>query len=80
VLLDGKTVQGTLATTNGKVEVVTEDTKLTVAPAEVATIRNADEQKAYERLEKPGWGDLWSGGGNVGLAGTAGKARRKKEY
>jgi len=72
---DGRTLQGTIATTNGKVEVTTKDAKLSLEPAEVVTIRNDDEQKAYERLQKPGWGDLWTGSGNVGFAGTAGNAR-----
>ena len=75
VLQSGKTVQGTLATRDGKVEVAAEDTRVSVTPAEVVTIRNADEQKAYERLQKPGWGDLWTGSANVGLAGTSGNAR-----
>ena len=75
VLQDGKSVQGTLATTDGKVEVATKDTKLSVTPAEVATIRDAGEQKAYERLLKPGLGDLWAGAVSVGFAGTSGNAR-----
>jgi len=75
VLPDGRTVQGTIATTNGKLEVATRDAKLSLEPAEVATIRNDDEQKAYERLEKPGWGQLWAGTGSVGFAGTSGNAR-----
>src|ERR1035438_1609616 len=75
VLADGKTVQGTLATTNGKVEVTSKDAKLSVAPADVATIRDDAEQKAYERLLKPGWGELWAGTGSVGSAGTSGNAK-----
>jgi putative salt-induced outer membrane protein YdiY len=75
VLPDGKTVQGTIATTNGKVEVTTKDAKLSLAPAEVATIRDADEQKAYERLLHPGWGQLWAGTASLGFAGTSGNAR-----
>lgn len=75
VLPDGKTVQGTLATANGKVEVTTKDAKLSLAPAEVATIRDDAGQKAYERLLKPGWGQLWAGTGSVGLAGVTGNAR-----
>ena len=75
VLPDGKTVQGTLATTDGKVEVTTKDAKLSLAPAEVATIRDDAEQKAYDRLLKPGWGQLWTGSGSVGFAGTAGNAK-----
>jgi putative salt-induced outer membrane protein len=75
VLPDGKTVQGTLATTNGKVEVTTKDAKLSLAPADVATIRDDAEQKAYERFLKPGWGQLWAGTGSVGFAGTSGNAK-----
>ena len=54
VLTDGKTVQATLQT---------------LTPAEVVTIRNADEQRAYERLLRPGWGQLWAGTATIGLAG-----------
>jgi hypothetical protein len=75
VLPDGKTVKGTIATTGGKVEVATPDSKLSLAPAEVATIRNDAEQSAYERLLRPGWGQLWAGTGSLGLAGTSGNAR-----
>jgi len=74
VLPDGRTVQGTIATTNGKVEVTTRDTKLSLAPADIKTIRNGDEEKAYERLLKPSWGQLWTGAGTLGFAGTAGNA------
>ena len=38
-------------------------------------MRNADEQKAYERLLRPGLSELWSGGGSVGLAGANGNAK-----
>ena len=74
VLPDGKTVQGTLTTANGKVEVATGDTKLSVAPADIKTIRNDDEEKAYEKLQKPTWAELWTGTGTLGFAGTAGNA------
>lgn len=75
VLRDGRTFQGTLATTDGKVEVTTAQTRVTVALAEIATIRNADEQKAYERLLHPGLGELWTGTGTIGFSGTAGNSR-----
>src|SRR5208337_2450227 len=61
-------------TENGKLEVATKEAKLSLAPAEVATIRNDDEQKAYDRLQKPGWGQLWTGSATVGFAGTTGNA------
>src|ERR1700736_2686685 len=44
VLQNGNTVQGTLATTDGKVGVVTQSTRLNVTPAEITTIRDAEEQ------------------------------------
>ena len=75
VLQDGKTVQGTLATTDGKIEVATKDTKLSLTPTEVAAIRDADEQKDYERLLKPTWFELWAGTGTLGLVGASGNAR-----
>ena len=75
VLSDGKTVQGTLETTNGKVEVATKDARLSLAPVEVTTIRDDAEQKAFDRLLKPGWGDLWAGTGSIGFAGTKGNAQ-----
>ncbi|MDQ6705487.1 MAG: DUF481 domain-containing protein [Acidobacteriota bacterium] len=75
VLQDGKSVQGTLATTGGKVEVAARDATVSVPPAEVVSIRDPGEQKAYERLLKPGWLELWAGAGTLGLAGTTGNAK-----
>lgn len=75
VLSDGKTVQGTLTTSGGKAEVTTPQTKLNLAPADIVAMRNDDEEKAYQRLLRPGWGDLWAGTGTVGLAGTRGNAQ-----
>ena len=81
VLKDGKSVEGTLTTTGalttpaGKVEIAAKDTKVAVAPAELETLRNADEQKSYERMLHPGWGQLWVATGTLGFAGTAGNAR-----
>jgi small nuclear ribonucleoprotein (snRNP)-like protein/putative salt-induced outer membrane protein YdiY len=75
VLKDGKTLLGTVAPSEGKVEIATKDAKVDVSPGDVANIRDADEQKAYERLLSPGLLDLWAGGGSVGFAGTAGNAK-----
>jgi putative salt-induced outer membrane protein YdiY len=71
----GKTVQGTIATTNGKLDVTTKDTKLTLDPGDITTIRNDDEEAAYERLQHPGWGQLWAGTASVGFAGASGNAQ-----
>ena len=75
VLQDGKSVQGTLATAGAGLELTTKDGKQNVSPAQVITIRDAAEQKAFERLLKPGWGELWTGSGSVGFAGSAGNSR-----
>ena len=75
VLKDGETLVGTVSPSEGKVEITTKDAKVDVNPGEVATIRDAGEQQAYERLLSPGLLQLWSGGGSVGLAGTDGNAR-----
>ena len=58
VLANGKTVQATIATANGKLELTTKDALLSLSPSEVGTIRDDAEQKAYDRLQKPGLGQL----------------------
>jgi putative salt-induced outer membrane protein YdiY len=75
VLEDGRTVQGTVTTSNGQIDVATPSGAVTAVPAQVAAIRDADEQGAYERLLHPGWKQLWAGTASLGLAGTAGNAR-----
>ncbi len=75
VLGDGRTLQGKLTTVNGQVEVAGATAQASVPPAQVTTLRDAAEQAAYERLLKPGWGQLWAGAATVGYAGTAGNAK-----
>jgi hypothetical protein len=74
VLGDGKAVQGTLTASGGKAEVTTPQDKLNLTSADIAVMRNDDEEKAYQRMLHPGWGDLWAGTGTIGLAGTTGNA------
>ncbi len=74
-LTGNSTVQGTLATSGDKVEVIAGADKRQVAPADIVALRNADEQRAYERLLAPGLGDLWAGTATVGWAGTSGNAK-----
>lgn len=74
-LADGKTVLGSLATVGDKVEVAAGAVKQSVIPAEIKTLRDSAEQKAYERTLKPSWGDLWVVTGSIGLAGTSGNAK-----
>ena len=73
VLNDGKETQDNLVSTDGKVQVAGE-TKM-VPPGDVKILRNADEQRAYERLLHPRLFDLWAGTGTIGFAGTAGNAK-----
>lgn len=68
---DGKTAEGTVLLANGMLEIAGQ--KLPVG--DVTAIRNGDEQKAFERLQAPGWGQLWAGTGTVGWAGSAGNAK-----
>ncbi len=70
-LADGQKVRGRLTTADGKVQIGGR----TVAPAEVKVLRDAAEQTAYERLLRPGWGQLWAGTATLGWAGTAGNAQ-----
>ena len=72
VVLKDKTVQSTLATSGDKVDL--KEQNQSVAFAEIVTIRNGDEEAAYERLLHPGFGQLWSGSATVGFAGTSGNS------
>lgn len=74
VLQDGRSVQGTVNTVNETVEVATPSGTVTTAPTGVTAIRDAEEQTAYERLQHPGWLDLWAGTATLGLAGTSGNS------
>jgi putative salt-induced outer membrane protein YdiY len=75
VLPDGKTVQATIQTSDGKVEL--KESRQTLAPAELVTIRNAAEQANYERMLNPPWSRLWAGTATIGFAGTQGNAQTR---
>ena len=75
VLQDGRTVVGSLTSSDGTSEIVTSQAKVGVAASDITAIRNDDEEKVHQRLLAPGWEDLWTGTGTIGFAGTAGNAR-----
>jgi putative salt-induced outer membrane protein YdiY len=75
ILKDGKTVQGTLTTSEGKVAVATSSGKVEAPPADVQTIRNPEEQHNFERLLHPRLSELWMGTGTLGFAGAVGNAK-----
>jgi len=74
VLPDGRTLEATLATTDGQVEVAAKSGTQTVAPRDIVALRDKAEQRTYERLLNPGWLDLWAGNAAIGWAGTRGNA------
>ena len=49
---EGKTTEGTVSVANGVLEVGGQK----LPAADITAIRNAEEQKAFERLQAPGWG------------------------
>jgi hypothetical protein len=75
VLPDGKTVQGALSVAAGSLEVAAPSGKVALPLAEVKTLRNDAEQKAYERLLSPGLLQLWNVAGSLGFAGASGNAK-----
>ncbi|MFB3779312.1 MAG: YdiY family protein [Bryobacteraceae bacterium] len=75
VLPDGKSVQATLAASEGKVEL--KETRQSLTPAEVITIRDSEEQAAYERMLHPPFSRLWAGTATLGFAGTQGNAQTR---
>lgn len=74
VLTGDKAAQGVIATSGNTVEVTTSTGKLTFPLSDVTVLRDADEEKAYERMLHPNWGEMWSGTGTIGLAGVTGNS------
>ena len=75
VLPDGKSILGQIATEQEKLEVKAGAATQAAPIADVKAVRNAAEQKAYERLLSPGIGDLWAGYVDLGYSLTRGNAR-----
>ncbi|MEP6716592.1 MAG: DUF481 domain-containing protein [Terriglobia bacterium] len=73
VLADGRKVKATMATAGAVVEIAAQPI-FSVAPSDITTLRDDAEQAAFDRLQHPGWGDLWAGSAALGLAGTSGNA------
>jgi putative salt-induced outer membrane protein len=78
-LKDGQTVVGTVATTDGKLEVATKTAGEVTAPKDaVVTVRNDDEQKSFDaeidRLRNPRLTDFWTGLLDTGLSVTRGNS------
>jgi Protein of unknown function, DUF481 len=74
VLADGRSIEGRLATRGDAIEVTTGTSKETLSKPDISALRNADEQRAYERLQRPGWVDLWVGYVDLGISLARGNA------
>ncbi len=74
VLPDGKSVQGKIAAENNSIQVTTQAAQETIPASQVGAIRNADEQKAFERLQNPRLMDLWTGVADFGVSFARGNA------
>jgi len=74
-LQDGKTVTGTVTTSDGKLEVATKTAGGVEAPiSAIKNLRNDSEQTAYEKTLHPGLMQGWKIGLNVGFALTGGNS------
>jgi hypothetical protein len=76
IVVGSDTIEGTLSATGGQVQIaaVTGGTR-SVSLNDISALRNNAEQTAYDRLQNPGWTELWGGTGSLGWAGTAGNAK-----
>ena len=74
VLPSGDVRDARIATRADRVEIVTAEGPRESSLADIVALRDADEQRAYERLLNPGWTQLWAGAATLGLAGTNGNA------
>lgn len=66
---------GKLSTSGEKVRIATADTTVEASPSDFTAIRGPDEEKTYERMLHPNWGQLWAGSFTIGWAGTEGNAK-----
>jgi putative salt-induced outer membrane protein YdiY len=74
VLSGDRTVRGNLETQDGRIQVNAPGAAQTVAPSDVVALRNAAQQRAYERFMNPGILDLWEVTGSLNLTGSKGNA------
>jgi putative salt-induced outer membrane protein YdiY len=77
-LKDGKTVTGSVATTDGKLSIATRTAGTVETPKEaVVAMRNDAEEAAWRKKQHPGFLEGWDGGVNVGFGLTSGNSETK---
>lgn len=77
VLPTGDTASSVVRTEGENLQVTVADAQRQVPLAQVTALRNADEQRTYERLQHPSFLDLWSGTATLGYAGAQGNAKTR---
>jgi hypothetical protein len=73
VVTGGRTAQSTLSTSGDRVTVNGQQVGL----GDITALRDAAEQRAFERLEAPGWGELWTGTAGLNFGGSTGNAETR---
>jgi putative salt-induced outer membrane protein YdiY len=77
-LSDGKTVAGTVTTSDGNLAVATPNAGTVTEPlSSVTTLFGEAQQAAYEKSLHPGLLEGWKGGANVGFGLTRGNSQTK---
>jgi putative salt-induced outer membrane protein len=71
---DKSSLSGTVTTTDGRLVVETSSGPQEIPLSDIAALRSASDQQAYEKSLHPGIGEGWAGGGNAGLALARGNA------
>ncbi len=73
-LLGGQSVRGKIEMREGRLEIAEETARRGITLADISALRDAAEQRTYERLLQPSWTQLWAGTATLGLAGAKGNA------
>jgi putative salt-induced outer membrane protein YdiY len=77
-LKNGQSVVGTLSTADGKLELgIPNSGTVETSKADILTIRNDAEQKAWDKSQNPGLLEGWEGGANISFALTRGNSETK---
>ena len=74
-LASGNQVSGKLSTSGSNLEIEAPAGRRTAPLGEISALRDQAEQHKYERLQHPGWLELWAGHFDLGLALARGNAR-----
>jgi hypothetical protein len=77
-LKSGQSVVGTVSTADGKLELATVNSgNVEASKADIVTLRNDTEQKAWDKSQHPGLLEGWEGGANISFALTRGNSETK---